>query len=59
MTADKTYDLLQVFKNERDGSTFTTHFDTYASLKEAKTAAKDMRGKWVIVENKIVARSDP
>jgi hypothetical protein len=56
---DKNYTLEQVFRSP-DGSAFTTTFDTYATYAEARKAAREHLGnsKWVIVEHKIVKRSE-
>jgi hypothetical protein len=53
------FTLNQVHTNPRDGSTFVTAFEDYATLTEAKKAAKkELKGaRWVITETKVVARS--
>ena len=58
---EKSYDLLQVHTNPRDGSRWTTHFESYETLKAAKAAArKELKGaRWVITESKVVAQSSP
>ncbi len=56
---EKTYLLLQVFTNPRDNSDYTTSYGEYASLAEAKKDAKANKFRcWVVVEQKVVARSE-
>lgn len=55
---NKIYELQQGIKNPRDGEIVWTSFDQYASLAEAKKAAKDKQGRWRVLEMKIAWQND-
>lgn len=53
-----TFSLHEIRTNPRDGADYSLPFEDYATLAQAKKSAKKLKGRWAIIEAKVVAQGD-
>jgi hypothetical protein len=51
------FEIQQVFSDPRTGADFTTAYETHETKAAAVKSARKLKGRWIVVETRIVARS--